>query len=324
MTYLPLFWETGSSSVGAKPFLGQSTGIGFGWNHPLWFSLLTALFAGLLVWFVIKKKYRHQQRQKPAVNPEAEARILQQQKLILELQLHNDQLKISKENLHLSISEKDRFISILIHDLRSPLRYLYKNTAYLFRNWKRDSHAELDDLITEINNSTQQIHFLTEEMTYWIAAQDHTYRIRLKEYSLLAIANELEDLYIENILQQGNTLQLDIPVLMKINTDKVVLKTILRNLLDTANKNTDDGIIIIQARQAYQKVIITVLNNGVGVSPTLLQDINHYFSTSEAMPGLNTQFGHEIIRDFARLLKATVLYETPENGGLSVSLTLPH
>jgi signal transduction histidine kinase len=294
------------------------------WINPLWSSILATLFLVVFVWFLFKLRYRFLHRHNSPFENETESRILQQQKLISELQLHNDQLKISKENLYLSISEKDRFISILIHDLRSPLRFLYKNTAYLFRNWKRDSHAELDDLIAEINNSTKQIHFLTEEMMQWISTQDNTYKIRIEEYTLLEIINELEVLYRENIFQQGNILELDIPARMKVNTDKLLLKTILRNLIDNANKNTDDGVIRIQARQAYEKIIITVSDSGVGISPSLLQHLNHYFRTSESAPELNTQFGHEIIRDFAGLLNATVGYETHESGGLSVSLTMYH
>ncbi|WP_191908908.1 sensor histidine kinase [Larkinella humicola] len=328
MTFIPFSLWAGSVSASVEPSVDpsvlQSVGIGFSWNNLILPPVLASLLVAVLVWFFLRMRYRNRQQQHLRLDHETEDRIVQQQKLISELQLHNDQLKISKANLHLSISEKDRFISILIHDLRSPLRYLYKNTAYLFRNWKRDSHAELDDLITEINNSTKQIHFLTEEMMQWISTQDHTYGVRMKEYLLPELIDELEDLYKENILHHGNTLQLDIPTRMKVITDKLLLKTILRNLIDNANKNTDDGTIRIEARQAYQKVVITVSDSGVGVSPTLLRDINRYFSTSEPMPGLNTQFGHEIIRDFARLLNATVLYETVESGGLRVSLTLPY
>lgn len=327
MTLIPLFLWTGSTSASAELSIGQPVlrliGLFFSWNNLIFPPVLASLLVAVLVWFFLRMRYRNQHQQHLRLDHETQDRILQQQKLISELQQHNDQLKISKENLHLSISEKDRFISILIHDLRSPLRYLYKNTAYLFRNWKRDSHAELDDLITEINNSTKQIHFLTEEMMQWISTQDHAYGVQIKEYLLPELIRELEALYKENILHHGNTLQLDIPPRMKVNTDKLLLKTILRNLIDNANKNTDDGTIRIEARQAYQKVVITVSDSGVGVSPSLLRDINRYFSTSEPMPGLNTQFGHEIIRDFARLLKATVFYETPESGGLRVSLTLP-
>ena len=327
-TFLPIFLWIGSASASAEPHFGQSitrsVGVVFSWNNPILPPVLSSLLVAVLVWFFLRIRYRNRQQQNLRLDHETEDRILQQQKLISELQLHNDQLKISKENLHLSISEKDRFISILIHDLRSPLRYLYKNTAYLFRNWKRDSHAELDDLITEINNSTKQIHFLTEEMMQWISTQDHTYGVRIKEHLLPELIHELEELYKENILHHGNMLQLDIPPRMKVTTDKLLLKTILRNLIDNANKNTDDGTIRIEARQAYQKIVITVSDSGVGVSPSLLRDINRYFSTSEPMPGLNTQFGHEIIRDFARLLNATVFYETLESGGLRVSLTLPY
>jgi signal transduction histidine kinase len=326
ITFVPFIPWIGSTSTSIEPYFSQSArrsiGLVLSWNSLILPPVLAILLVAILVWLFLRMRNRKQQHLR--LDSETENRILQQQKLISELQLHNDQLKISKENLHLSISEKDRFISILIHDLRSPLRYLYKNTAYLFRNWKRDSHAELDDLITEINNSTKQIHFLTEEMMQWISTQNQAYGVRIQECLLPELIQELEELYKENILQHGNTFQLDIPPRMKVKTDKLLLKTILRNLIDNANKNTDGGTIRIEARQAYQKVVITVADNGVGVSPALLRDINRYFSTSEPMPGLNTQFGHEIIRDFARLLNATVFYETPESGGLRVSLTLQY
>ncbi|GAB3252333.1 hypothetical protein GCM10027347_11340 [Larkinella harenae] len=257
------------------------------------------------------------------MNAETEARILQQQRLISELQFHNDQLKMTQQNLDLSMVKKDHFISILIHDLRLPLRFLYKNTAYLFRNWKADSHDEVDYLITEINQSTQQIHFLTEEMMQWIAAQNKSYRIYILEHHLVDLLKELKTLYEETILHQGNTLELDVPPSLTVKTDKILLKAVLRNLLDNANKNTDDGFIRIQARQVGQSVSITVADTGVGLSPEWLRAINHFFRTGESSPSLNTQVGHEIIRDFARLLNATVLYEAPESGGLCVRLTLP-
>ncbi|GAB3318947.1 hypothetical protein GCM10027299_11080 [Larkinella ripae] len=291
-------------------------------DDSLWLPVLGTLVAGIFIWLIFRFNLR--KREHLRLNHEIEARILQQQKLISELEFHNNQLKLSKEKLDLSISEKDRFISLLTHDLRSPLRFLYKNTAYLFRNWKQDSHSELDQLITEINNSTRQIHFLTEEMMLWIATQDNTYHIRLKEYTLLEIMQELDAFCKESILQQDNTLELEIPSRLTLHTDKILLKTILRNLLDNANKNTEEGVIRIQARQAYEHVVITVSDSGVGVSPALLQRINQFFSSPEPVQQLHTQFGHEIIRDFARLLNVSVVYEAPESGGLRVLLTIPN
>lgn len=298
-------------------------GLVFAWNETLWMPVFIVSTVLLLGWLLFTARGRFLQKQRLKLNAETEARILQQQQLISELQFHNDQLKITKQNLDLSISEKDRFISVLVHDLRSPLRYLYKNTTYLFRNWKRDSHAEVDSLITEINNSTQQIHFLTEEMMQWISTQDNTYGVRIREYSLLEISRELEALYKENILHHGNALELEIPAWLKIKTDKLLLKAVMRNLLDNANKNTEHGVIRIQAHQVGPQITLTISDSGVGVSPALLQAINRFFSTSEPMQQLHTQFGHEIIRDFARLLRATVVYEAPERGGLRVLLTLP-
>lgn len=290
--------------------------------ETIWFQLIMGILLLVMVWLFIKIRTRYVVAQNLRLEKEVKERTIQQGILIAELQESNLQLKESEENLFNTISEKDRLISVLVHDLRSPLRFLKNNTSYLARNWKKHSTDESEKLIHEVDDATKQIHYLTEELMLWIATRGNKRAIDIREYPLKEITDELSNLYADIILHAGNRLEVEVPEDITVKVDKLIFKTIIRNLLDNSNKNTEEGIIRIAATQNDTDIIIELSDTGTGMSEEMLQDINQYLGGEAGYLSQNSQFGHKIIRDFGNILGAHIHYSNGATEGLIIKIVL--
>jgi|GEM_PF-7066753 len=290
--------------------------------ETFWFRTLSVIFIILSLLLIFRLRYRYILIYNLRLEREVKGRTLLLQQLIADLQESNAFLKISEEHLSRTIAEKDRLVSVLVHDLRSPLRFLKNNTSYLSRNWKKYSSQELNNLIFTIDDATRQIHFLSEELMYWIATRDGKYVFDIRDYALSDIVYELAALYRDIIAHSGNRLEIDIPGHIRVQTDKTLLKTVLRNLLDNANKNTEEGLISIRSTEDGGRIRIILSDTGMGMTPDMLQEMNGYLSGSEAEIAQQAQFGHKIIRDFILLLQASIRYVNNREQGVTVIIEL--
>ncbi len=291
--------------------------------ETLWFRTLFIAGVILLLIIIFRLRYRYILIHNLRLEEEVRARTRLQQQLISDLQESNASLKISEKNLSRTVSEKERLVSVLIHDLRSPIRFLKNNIYHLSRNWKKYSPQELNDMFFTIDDTTKQIHFLAEELMYWVSTRSGKYLFDVREYRLSEIVNDLVALYGEIVTHSNNQLIVEAPGDIVIKTERTLLKTILRNLLDNANKNTESGIITIRCSVHAGKVQILVSDSGMGMPPATLHEMNAYFEGAVTDISQQSQFGHRIIRDFVMLLEGQIRYMNNPEQGILVILELP-
>ncbi|MBU1099707.1 MAG: HAMP domain-containing histidine kinase [Bacteroidetes bacterium] len=199
-----------------------------------------------------------------------------------ELQIVNN--KLTELNIHLRESEdslkklnasKDKFFSIIAHDLKSPFNSLLGFSKLLAENMSEYSREEINDSIISVNNSAKKVYNLLENLLTWSRIQIggmnfHAENVDLKELVQESIA------LLEDIAIQKNITIIDT---VKSNTiariDKNMIDTVLRNLLANALKFSNlSGKIIISAHQENEIVKICVEDNGVGIAS---EDISKLF-----------------------------------------------
>lgn len=180
------------------------------------------------------------------------------------------QLTQSEEALKESNQTKDNVITTVLHDLRSPLRFIYMISKHVASDHRKMQQDMLDTHLQELKNSTASLNSFTEQFFNWAISQHHSFAVRYSQSALADIFTETESLYADIMSANGNHLII-MPTELSCYTDPQLLSAVIRNLLDNANKNTRNGSIQLAAAQSADKVMITVSDTGKGFTPEALK-----------------------------------------------------
>lgn len=180
------------------------------------------------------------------------------------------QLTQSEEALKQSNQTKDNIITTVLHDLRSPIRFIYTISKHIATGYQTMQQAALGVHLQELKNSTASLNSFTDQFFTWALSQHRAFSAKYSPEALANLFRETESLYTDILGANGNQL-IVLPTELYCYTDPQLLATVLRNLLDNANKNTRNGIIKLSAAQVDNNVIITVSDTGSGFTPEALK-----------------------------------------------------
>lgn len=288
-----------------------------GFFDSWYFYVLVALGMALLIFVCMKIRYRYLEQRKRLLEQEVETRTKEQHQLIRELTVTVQELEHSREELFYNNRFKEKLALLITHDLHSPLRFLSVMCDQLQEKVAGFQDEDVKKRSSEINNAGKEIHAFVEEFGLWATTQQEHFRIQLSSFSLGPLMEELLKFFKEMIQRQGNQLAIDIDPSVKLVTDRQLLKTILRNLIDNANKYTTNGIISVTLYIKDNKAAICVADNGTGMHPKELQKILFRIEQTSRATILDkgSRLGYQIIIDFVNVLGGSLqLHSTPETG----------
>jgi signal transduction histidine kinase len=180
------------------------------------------------------------------------------------------QLTQSEEALKESNQAKDNIITTVLHDLRSPIRFIYTISKHIAAGHRKMQQDKLDLHLKELKNSTASLNSFTDQFFTWALSQHRSFAAKYTRESLADLFRETEMLYTDIMSANSNRLIVT-PTELYCYSDPQLLSTVVRNLLDNANKYTRDGVIKLSAIQPEHQTIITVSDTGSGFSPEALK-----------------------------------------------------
>jgi len=197
--------------------------------------------------------------------------------------------QITRQNKALSESnaEKDKFFSIIAHDLKSPFTSILGFSDILIKQVDEKNYNGIDEYAQIIKQSSKSAMDLLMNLMDWSRA--HTGRMEFKpEYiELNELVKESESLFAGALLQKKIGLTLNVPESSVVFADKNMIRTLLRNLISNAIKFTHpDGHIVFSVVKSQQELLISVSDNGVGISK---ESISKLFRIDENYSTLGTQ-----------------------------------
>lgn len=237
------------------------------------------------------------------------------------------QLNQANNNLKEVNASKDRFISILAHDLKSPFTSILGLLELLKINIRDYSLDTIENRIDIINNSAQSTYNLLEDILLWVRAESDKLPYEPSKHSLEEIFSNV----IENVKHVANNKNIeinhsstnDIYVFADIN----MINTVLRNLIANAVKFTNaGGLINIQAEQDISKVIISVSDNGVGIKPDTINklfNISNKITTKGTANETGTGLGLLLCKEFVEKHGGKIWVESELGKGSDFKFTLP-
>ena len=230
-------------------------------------------------------------------------------------------LQQSEQALVKTSAQREKLISLVIHDLRSPLRFLTMLAGDLHDNQPNLSPTEMKERTYWVKKGAQDIYHFSEDFLLWVTSQKDNFSISSRLFAIRPLLQEIYDFFSEQVQQRGNHISYEADEQLMVYSDPHVLITIIRNLVDNANKYTSQGSICIHALQREQQVLICITDTGKGMTPQQIAA----FLGEDSLENLSSgsQLGHKFIFDLTQRLNGVLAVESEEQKGTKVTLRLP-
>jgi signal transduction histidine kinase len=203
-------------------------------------------------------------------------------KRVAELVVTNDELQ---QLLKLN-ADKDLFISILAHDLRSPFTALLGLSDLLIKNIHVYDIDEIENHLKIIKNVSQDTFALLEDLLHWTSSQSGKIPFKPQKLRLAHICKNVLETLDRSALAKNITIQCNSSEQLYVFADSDMLKTVLRNLVSNAIKFTNPGgSVHIKAEENMGFVTISVSDNGIGIK---LDKLNTLFDISQSQTTAGT------------------------------------
>ena len=222
---------------------------------------------------------------------------------------------------------KDKFFSIIAHDLKNPFNSLLAFTEYLVDDFEEISPEEMKEHLETLNESAQKGYKLLENLLQWSRVQTGRINKAPRILNLRSAATEgIEPL---EGTAEGKKIKLknDIPGNIKVFSDKNMLVTVVRNIVSNAIKYSyEGGEVITGAEKKDDKVITFISDRGTGISKEAQEKlfrIDSDYSTPGTQEESGSGLGLILSRDFIRENKGDIWLESEPGKGSTFYFSLP-
>lgn len=263
------------------------------------------------------------------INLNREISNLQRQLIKEKHTLEKTLIKLNQVNSDLieSNASKDKFFSILAHDLKNPFNIVLGFSELLLENLKTYDAQQIEEQVGYIYKTTKQTYNLLEDLLLWSKSQSG--RISFEPQRL--IFNDVCNEVIINLLPQSNKKNISIELEKDshaiVYADSNMLKTILRNLISNAIKfSFNNSVIKISVNQEGEKAIVTVSDKGVGISKTnqsKLWNFSEQYTTEGTNKEGGTGLGLILCKDFVEKHDGQIWVESELGKGSDFKFTIP-
>lgn len=168
--------------------------------------------------------------------------------------------------------EDDQLLAILLHDIRSPLRFLSTISKAVVKDFEIGSTEENHEHLIKLHQSVGALRSFVEESYFWVRNNDKGIHLSIKRIRLQEVFNKMETFYGEFLSYNENQLIIA-PTTLTWETDQHVLCLIVRNLLDNANKYTQGGKVYLSCYISRERLCIQVKDSGQGLNERQIQAI---------------------------------------------------
>ncbi|MBN2814566.1 MAG: hypothetical protein JXQ80_10850, partial [Bacteroidales bacterium] len=249
---------------------------------------------------------------------------------VTDLKKNRDIITAQNAELARLNKQKDRMISIISHDLRSPLASVITLLEMLKLKNNSLSEEDLKAMFSNVINRAQTTFDLLENLLQWSKSEagkisyeteplDLSMEITsvINTYSGLARDKDIALNVVENNLQQ--------PVIV---ANKQLFRTVMRNLITNAIKFTPDmGQITVQYQYRKTDCLISVSDSGVGIAPERMEKIQQQQNIAFT-PGTRGESGSglglTLCKEFVARMGGKLFIESQAGKGTCISFTLPY
>lgn len=248
--------------------------------------------------------------------------------ILIESKIAEEEINKYSKKLEELNASKDKFFSVLAHDLRSPFLALLGYSEILYEEFEELDNEQLKFYSGNLNKAAQNLFNLLENLLEWSRVQSGKINFNPQSFDLISLLNSVINLFSENLRRKEIFLKTEFDENILVYCDINMIESVARNFISNAIKFTNHGgNIKVIAKKTAGKIEISVEDNGVGMSEDKLKSL---FKLDEniSSPGTDneqgTGLGLIISREFIEKNGGVVKVESEEGRGSKFSFSLPY
>lgn len=239
------------------------------------------------------------------------------------------QLINSERNLQLANKTKDKFISILAHDLKNPIASITGFTEIIKTNYDSMSQQGRDKVLTAMENATQILVRLIDDVLTWARSQSGSMEVDKEIIFLNKVIDDAIKISGLQAAKKDVKLNRDCAEEVFAMADQQMIETVLRNLISNAIKFSYRGEKVLVGIKHFRdegKVVIFVEDSGIGIPPKdkkLLFSLDAVKTTPGTENESGTGMGLILCKDFVERNGGELWFKSQEGKGSTFYFSLP-
>lgn len=247
--------------------------------------------------------------------------------LAIERKMAEEEIRVKNHLLQAVNAEKDKFFSIIAHDLRGPLGAFMEATRILYEEIQNLSHEEISELSKEMNKEASRVYSLLENLLSWSRLQRGVMKFEPAELNLAETVNSAIAPLTASAAKKNISLKVQIPESAAITADRHMVETVVRNIVSNAIKFTIEGTVFVMAEQTGNNFFkITVKDNGIGIPPDMIDNL-FSLTSKVSRPGTagepSSGLGLLLCKEFVEKHGGEIWVESEPGKGTEFTFTLP-
>lgn len=234
--------------------------------------------------------------------------------------------KIAEELAEIN-SSKDKFFSILAHDLKSPFHYLLGYSDLLRNEYPTLSDDERKKFISIIHANSQRLYNLLENLLAWSRIQTGRMEFEMEVFDLSREVRQVADTIRISAVNKNLNFECQAFDNAMVKADRNMMRSAVHNLLTNAIKYTPEGgSVSVKTKTSDSYIEVSVQDTGIGMTP---EDVSKLFriDVSLSRPGTNkepgTGLGLILTKEFVEQNNGTLFVESEPDKGSLFRLSLP-
>ncbi len=282
------------------------------WHRQWWFFMLCLFTAFGLVALYLRVRTRQYK--------------IQQRKLEQQVSEKTKELQEQNEVLEKNNSIKTRLISIISHDIVTPLKFLTVAGKNLLERRKLMPEELQQETIREITNTSQELQLLSTNILNWIKYQNENRRLVKENFNLHEMVGQVLGILQSLARQKKLVIENKVDENTDIQQYYEPLKILVYNLLTNAIHFTEKGTITVLAQRANGHITVSVKDEGIGMTP---EQIQRLMADEVVITAANVDnkkghgLGYLIIKDLLKTMGASLHIESKRGEGATVSIKMP-
>jgi signal transduction histidine kinase len=239
----------------------------------------------------------------------------------------NENLRKSESTLRHSNTTKDKFISIIAHDLKNPMHSIGFSADLMINYYDSLNDEKKKVHLKGIYKTSNHAYDLLENLLHWARAQSKSMTYEPKEVNISSIIKDVVDLSFGSADNKNLDILNHVDTSFFVYADRNMIETVVRNLLSNSIKYChENGTIELSFYIVNEYAVIEISDNGIGIPGDALEKlfmIEEQISTPGTMKESGTGLGLLLCKEFVNINRGDIWVESTYGQGATFKFTIP-
>lgn len=270
-------------------------------------------------------------RQKNEVLENQKKQLMESNSMLKErqekIEIQAQELIEQRNELKQTNATKDKFLSIIAHDLRNPFNTIIGFSELLLSDFEFFNRDEVENQLKQILRAGEQTYGLLEDLLLWANSQSGKMIARPESVDAGEVCMDVIELLKDQGTRKNISIKYSGNEVIMVHADRFMFRTIVRNLLSNAIKFTQQGgSVDISVRAESGEAVVAVSDNGVGITPENLEKLWDITGQS-SRPGTDNEQGSGLglllCKEFVEKQGGRIRVESKLGSGSVFSFSMP-